>query len=163
MPAPLRVQLSEEEDEALRQLSLSDGPAAIVKQRAQGLRLNAAGWNVPAIAHHLQLHEHTVRHALKRWQAEGLAGLWDAPRSGRPCRWQARDWEAVETWLQEPRSYTSRQLCERLAQERQVSLSPRQMSRVLQKKGIAGSDCVTAPVPRKTRSTPRTNALIGNF
>ncbi|MEM1279853.1 MAG: helix-turn-helix domain-containing protein, partial [Cyanobacteria bacterium P01_H01_bin.152] len=74
--------------------------------------LNAAGWNVPAIAHHLQLHEHTVRHALKRWQAEGLAGLWDAPRSGRPRCWQASDWEAVEAWLQEPRSYTSRQLCE---------------------------------------------------
>ena len=66
MPAPLRVHLSEEADEALRQLSLSDGPAAIVKQRAQALRLNAAGWNVPAIAQHLQLHEHTVRHALKR-------------------------------------------------------------------------------------------------
>ena len=82
MPAPLRVQLSEEADEALRQLSLSDGPAAIVKQRAQALRLNAAGWNVPAIAQHLQLHEHTVRHALKRWQAEGLAGLWDAPALG---------------------------------------------------------------------------------
>lgn len=43
MPAPLRVHLSEEEDEALRQLSLSDGPAAIVKQRVQALRLNAAG------------------------------------------------------------------------------------------------------------------------
>lgn len=134
MPAPLRVHLSEEANEALRQLSLSDGPAAIVKQRAQALRLNAAGLNVPAIAQHLQLHEHTVRHALKRWQAKGLAGLWDAPRSGRPRRWQASDWEAVEAWLQEPRSYTSRQLCEKLLRKRQVSLSPRQMSRVLPKR-----------------------------
>ena len=163
MPAPLRVQLSEEADEALRQLSLSDGPAAIVKQRAQALRLNAAGWNVPAIAQPLQLHEHTVRHALKRWQAEGFAGMWDAPRSGRPRRWQASDWEAVEAWLQEPRSYTSRQLCDKLQQERQVTLSPRQMSRVLKKKGIAGSGCATVPVPRKTQSTQRTSAPIGTF
>ena len=163
MPAPLRVHLSEEEDEALRQLSLSDGPTAIVKQRAQALRLNAAGWNVPALARHLQLHEHTVRNALKRWQAEGLAGLWDAPRCGRPRRWQGDDWTAIEAWLQEPRSYTSRQLCEKLLQERHVRLSPRQMSRVLKKKGIAGSDYATAPVRRKTHATQRKNGPIGNF
>ncbi|MGD1944542.1 MAG: helix-turn-helix domain-containing protein [Leptolyngbyaceae cyanobacterium] len=60
MPTPLRVQLNEEEDEALQQLSLSDGPAPIVKQRALALRLNAEGWNVPAIAQHLHLHEQTV-------------------------------------------------------------------------------------------------------
>ena len=134
MPAPLRVYLSEEEDETLQQLSLADGPTTIVKQRATALRLNAIGWNVPAISQHLHLHPHTIRNALKRWKAEGLAGLWDAPRSGRPPRWQSSDWEALETWLQEPRSYTSRQLCEKLARERQVHLSPRQMSRLLKKK-----------------------------
>lgn len=133
MPAPLRVQLSPEADEALRQLSLSDEPAQIIKQRAIALCLNAEGWNVPAIAKHLHLHEHTVRNALKRWLSDGMRGLWDAPRSGRPRSRQANDWEAVEAWLQEPRSYTSRQLRERLEQERQVSLSQHQMSR-LQKK-----------------------------
>lgn len=162
MPAPLRVQLSPEDDEALRQLSLSDGPSPIVKQRAMALRLNAEGWNVPAIAKHLHLHEHTVRNALKRWQKGGLAGLWDAPRSGRPRGWQASDWEAVEDWLQEPRSYTSRQLCEKLEQERQVSLSQRQMTRLLKKKGIAGNDCVTAPVSPKTPFTLPRNEPIGN-
>ena len=85
MPAPLRVQLSEEDDETWRQLSLSDGPAPIVKQRGIALRLNAAGWNVPAIAQHLGLHEHTVCTAIKRWPLNGVSGLWDAPRSGRPC------------------------------------------------------------------------------
>jgi len=66
MPAPLRVQLSQEGDEALCQLSLSDGPSPIVKPRAIAVRLNAEGGNAPAIAKHLHLHEHTVRNALKR-------------------------------------------------------------------------------------------------
>ena len=135
MPAPLRVPLSEEADEALRQLSLSDGPAAMVQQRAQALHLNVAGWNVPSIAQHLQLHEHSVRHALKRWQAEGLAGLWEAPRSGRPRRWQASDWETVETGAARTSQPHQSSVMRTLAQERQVRLSPRQMSRVLKKRG----------------------------
>ncbi|ASC71510.1 hypothetical protein XM38_024620 [Halomicronema hongdechloris C2206] len=44
------------------------------------LRLNADGWNVPAIAKHLGPHDQTIRTTLKRWQHQGLAGLWDAPR-----------------------------------------------------------------------------------
>jgi transposase len=162
MPAPLRVHLSEADDETLRQLSLTDGLPAIVKQRAMAIRLNAGGWNVPAIARHLHLHEHTIRTALKRWHGEGEAGLWDAPRSGRPCQWQPEDWAAIETWLQAPRSYTSRQLCEQLQQERQVVLSPRQLSRILKKKGIVGNACATAPARPKTLSTPPTNTPTGN-
>ncbi|MBE7384287.1 MAG: helix-turn-helix domain-containing protein [Leptolyngbya sp. SIO1E4] len=91
MPAPLRTQLSEEEDHQLRQLSLSDGQAPVVKLRSMALRLNADGWNVPAIAKHLDQHEQTIRTTLKRRQKQGISGPWDALRSGRPRRWQVSD------------------------------------------------------------------------
>jgi transposase len=45
--------------------------------------------------------------------------------------------------LHEERSYTSRQLCQKLASEQQVQLSQRTMSRLLQKRGSVGSDCAT--------------------
>ncbi|MEM1368808.1 MAG: helix-turn-helix domain-containing protein [Cyanobacteria bacterium P01_H01_bin.15] len=134
IPAPLPIHLSQEENEELRHLSLSDNQPQVVKLRAIALRLNADGWNVPAIAKHLNQHEQTIRTALKRRQHQGFADLWDAPRSERPCRWQASDLAEVKAWLQEPRSYMSRQLCEKFQQERQVSLSPRQISRVLKKR-----------------------------
>ena len=111
------------------------------------LRLNADGWTVPQIAQHLHQHEHTLRSTIRRWQRQGLSGLWDSPRPGRPPRWQNADLQAVENWLVEPRSYTSRQLCEKLASVRGVKLSQRTMSRLLQKRGSVGNDGATLLPP----------------
>jgi transposase len=47
------------------------------------IRLNAQGWNAPAIAEIFECCEHTVRATLKRWQDNGVNGLWDA--YGRGC------------------------------------------------------------------------------
>jgi len=55
------------------------------------VRLNAQGWNAPAIAEMFECCEHTVRATLRRWQQLGLGGLWDAPGRGDKPRWQAAD------------------------------------------------------------------------
>ena len=41
------------------------------RDRAHMIRLNAQGWNVPAIAEIYECHEHTVRATLRRWQPLG--------------------------------------------------------------------------------------------
>ncbi len=161
MPAPIQIRLTEEEDEQLRDLSLSEGTPRQVKLRAMALRLNADGWTVPQIAQHLHQHEHTLRSTIRRWQTQGLPGLWDSPRPGRRPRWQSADLQAVEDWLVQPRSYTSRQLCEKLATERGVKLSQRTMSRLLQKRGTAGNDCAAVLQSPNTRTTSSSNAPIG--
>lgn len=46
------------------------------------LRLNAQGWNVPAIAKMFECHEHTVRATIKRSPSSGLSGLWEADGRG---------------------------------------------------------------------------------
>lgn len=144
MPAPLHVKLTPEEDTTLRELSLATAVPRRTRQRAMAVRLNSEGWNVGQIAQHLQMHEHSVRRAIRQWQSVGLYGLWEKRRPGRQRHWQAEDVQAVEQWLQEDRSYTSAQLCHKLAQERDVQLSQRTMSRLLQKRGSAGNDYATA-------------------
>ncbi len=161
MPAPIRINLTSEEDQQLQEISLAEGIPRRSKLRAMAVRLNADGWTVPKIARHLHQNEHTIRSTIRRWQAQGREGLWEAPRPGRQPRWQAADLQAVETWLAQPRSYTSRQLCQKLASERGVLLSQRQMSRLLQKRGTVGNDCATVLHRPKTQTTFGSNGRIG--
>jgi transposase len=72
------------------------------------LRLNAQGWTVPAIAAIFECHEQTVRATLRRWEQQGLGGLWEASRRGAKRPWQEDDLAAVEPWSeQDPRTYNS--------------------------------------------------------
>ncbi|MBD2088264.1 helix-turn-helix domain-containing protein [Microcoleus sp. FACHB-1515] len=80
-----------------------------------------------------------LRQTLQRWQDGGVGGLWEAAGRGGKAKWQIADIEAVETGLQERRSYTSRQLCERLECERGVVLRGKQLGRILQKRAVSGS------------------------
>ncbi|MFS0520230.1 helix-turn-helix domain-containing protein, partial [Nostoc sp. UIC 10607] len=80
-----------------------------------------------------------VRATLRRWENQGLGGLWEAPGRGGKRKWSSEDINMVEQWLDEERSYTSRQLQERLAAERGITLSSRQVSRILKKKIIYGN------------------------
>lgn len=139
MPAAQHIKLNSEEDRTLYELSLAAEVARRIKLRAITIRLNASGWRTPAIAKHLHQCEHTVRQTLQRWNQGGLGGLWEAPGRGGKPKWQSADIEAVETWLQERRSYTSVQLCERLSGERGVVLSGKQLGRILQKRATSGS------------------------
>ena len=140
MPAALRIELSKEEDRTLQELSLASQVPRRVKQRAQSLRLNANGMTVPRIAHHLHIHEHTVRATIRRWEKLGLGGLWEAQGRGGKRKWSVEDLNEVEQWLKEERSYTSRQVQERLLKEREITLSSRQISRILKKKIMPGDD-----------------------
>jgi len=152
MPAPLQVKLTVEEDTTLRELSLATAVPRRTRQRAMVIRLNSDGWRVGQIAQHLQLHEHSVRRAIRQWQRVGLYGLWEKRRPGRQRRWQEEDAAAVEQWLQAERSYTSPQLCQKLASERQVYLSQRSMSRLLQKRGSVGNACATVHPSQNSQS-----------
>jgi transposase len=152
MPAPLRVTLSEDSDRTLQELRVASSVAAHIRDRAHMIRLNAQGWNVPAIAEIFECREQRVRETLKRWESGGLGGLWDAPGRGMKPRWSEGDIVFLEQCLaQDQRTYTSAQLAEKLNQERQVHLSPDRIRRILKKRGGDGS----APDTRNTRDKTR--------
>ncbi len=61
MPAPLRIILTPEEDYTLSELRQAPSVPKRTRDRAHMLRLNAQGWNAPAIANIFECHQHTVR------------------------------------------------------------------------------------------------------
>ena len=153
MPAPLRIILTEEEDRTLRELRQAQTVPYRTRDRAHMLRLNAQGLNVPAIAEIFQCQQQTVRATLRRWKNDGLGGLWEAPGRGAKPKWQPSDLDYLTACLdQEPRTYTSAQLAQKLKQERLVDLSSDRLRRLLKKKDIGGNAPGTATNRSKTPS-----------
>lgn len=153
MPAPVHVVLTEEEDRTLSELRVAKTVPQRTRDRAHMLRLNAQGWTVSAIAEIFECHEHTVRSTLRRWQQDGLGGLWEAPGRGAKRQWQEADLQSVEQWIeQEERTYNSSQLAQKLTTERQVKLSARRLRHLLQKRALAGNGLDTRTEVNKTLS-----------
>ncbi len=151
MPAALRITLTTEENKTLQELEVAQAVPRRTKQRATALRLNAKGWKVSAIADYLEWAESTVRQTIHRWNQRGLAGLWEAGGRGKKPRWTNEDWQALEEWLKEPRSSSSRQLSQRLARERQVVLGAEQVRRILKKKVALEKTQTKTPNSQKSR------------
>ena len=91
MPASLQIILTEDNDSMLSELRTATTVPQRTRDRAHMLRLNAQGWNVPAIADMFECHEHTVRATLRRWEAGGLSGLREASGRGAKPRWEEAD------------------------------------------------------------------------
>src|SRR4028118_883197 len=101
MPAPVHIVLTEEEDRTLSELRVAKTVPQRTRDRGHMVRLNAQGWTVPAIAEIFECHEHTVRATLRRWEHEGLGGLWEAPGRGAKRKWQEVDLQSVEQWIEQ--------------------------------------------------------------
>ena len=160
MPAPLRICLTPEEDFTLSELRVATTVAQRTRDRAHMLRLNAQGWTVGAIAEIFGCHEHTERATIRRWQQQGLGGLWSATGRGTKRKWLEADMQYLEQCLeQQERTYNSKQLATVLEQERAVSLSADRIRRILQKRGFDGNVRGTVIEPNKTFITNDSNKL----
>ena len=138
----LKVTLTELEDKMLLELRKSTSVSQRVKDRAAVIRLSHQGWFEEKLASFFGWNIQTVRETLHRWHRKGLEGLADAPGRGKVARWDESDMEFLERCLKEPRSYNSKQLAKKLADERDVHLSPGHLRDVLKKRGLFGSERV---------------------
>jgi len=160
MPAPIRIVLTESEDRTLSELRVATCVPQRTRDRAHMLRLNAQGWTSPVIAEIFKCHEHTVRATIRRWQTDGLSGLWEAPGRGAKRKWQEADLQYLEHCLeQEERTYNSMQLAQKLASERAVKLSPDRLRHLLQKRALNGNAHGTVIEQNKTFSINNSNKL----
>lgn len=133
MGARLRVFLTHEQDQTLLKLRTADVPCK-VKDRAAIIRLNANGWYVENIAAHFNLTVQTVRDVLHKWEKQGLEGLWERPGRGRKPKWNEENIVFLEKCLrEEPRTYNSLQLAQKLERTHSIKLSPDRIRRVLAK------------------------------
>lgn len=152
--------MTELEDHTLSELRVASNVPQRTRDRAHMLRLNAQGWNTPAIAEIFECHEHTVRATIRRWQTDGLGGLWEAPGRGAKRKWQEADLQYLEHCLeQSERTYNSMQLAQKLEQERSVQLSSDRLRHLLQKRAGDGNAHDIASEQNKTFSTNNSNKL----
>lgn len=136
MGARIRVLLNPEENRTLFELRTATTVPQRVKDRAEALRLSGHGWYVEKIAAYLNWAPQTVRETIHRWNSFGLGGLWEAEGRGGKPKWSEADIAYLEQCLeQEPRTYNSQQLAQKLERDRQVTLSPDRIRRVLKKRG----------------------------
>ena len=81
--------LTEIEKAAIEKLARSRTAAAREVERARMILLASKGKRVDAIAEELELSAATVRTWLKRFNSDGLDGLNDLARSGRPATYNS--------------------------------------------------------------------------
>lgn len=55
------------------------------RQRAQAILWSHQGYDMESILQLLQIDRDTLSRWYTQWEAKGMAGLRDHPRSGRPC------------------------------------------------------------------------------
>ena len=134
--------LSEEEVGVLIQLHRETNDAD-VRSRCDMILLSNEGLSPPQIAKRVRFSRSTVVRYIQRYEAEGVAGLFTKPRSGRPRRvtpeYEAQLLEAVE---QVPRSlgllfsnWTTANLADYLAEQTGIVISARQVENYLKAHG----------------------------
>ena len=77
-------ELTAEERAQIERLVRAEAAPVRLVRRARIVKLSAEGVTAPAVAERLGLSEKTARLWVRRFDADGLAGLDDAPRCGRP-------------------------------------------------------------------------------
>lgn len=75
--------LSKVEEETLRE-AYCNHPNINVRERAQALLLNNRGYLVARLCEIFEVRHETAGSWLKKWEKNGLRGLYDLPRKGRP-------------------------------------------------------------------------------
>jgi len=96
-------ELSEEERKTVERLVHARNTPVGKLKRAQIIHLAHQGLLTPEIARQLEVSERMVRNRLKRFNEQGLLGLEEAPRSGRPATYQPElVSEIIQTALSRP-------------------------------------------------------------
>ena len=97
--------LTNEETETIKRLAHARTEAARVVERARMIWLASQGTPEAAIAQELRVKVRTVQKWLTRFNAAGVDGLTDAPRSGRPATYAPEQvGEVVATALTNPQT-----------------------------------------------------------
>jgi transposase len=156
----IRVELTPAQRDELRARTREPGIAPRTRDRLEMVRLADAGWTIPRIARHLGAHEQTVRKYVKAFLAEGFAALPDRPRPGRPPTVTEDHLQALEALLAAGgRTWTTRQLAERLAQEYGVCVHPDHLSVLLHRRRFGWQRTVTS-VAHKRRDEAAYEAKV---
>ena len=145
MTDPLTVRtMTAEEEQALRELAHSRTTQARLRDRARICWLSHQGQRVAAIQAELRIAEGTVRLWITRFNADGLAGLQDRQRGGRPATYSPEQvGELVAASLTDPQelglpfaSWTLDRLAAYLHEHKGLAMKRIRIGEILQAEGL---------------------------
>jgi transposase len=136
--------MTDAEAQALRELAHRRTAEARLRDRARICWLSHQGQRVAAIQAALGIADGTVRLWIVRFNAEGLDGLRDRRRGGRPATYTAEQvGEVVATSLTAPRelglpfaSWTLDRLAAHLNEDRGIAIKRSRIGEILQREGL---------------------------
>ena len=128
------------------------GIAGVVRRRAGALRRWHAGEPATAVAAGLGIGRATLYRWQERYEADGLAGLVDAPRMGRSCELEPLLEKAIIT-VRLLTNWNSRRIAAEFGR-RDVPVGPGQIDRLLARYGTHRPSTGRTPGPRYERATP---------
>ena len=145
MSEPLRMRvLSTEEELALREVAQSRTAEARLRDRARICWRSHQGQSVAAIKDEMRIADGTVRLWITRFNTDGLAGLRDRRRGGRPATYSPEQMgELIAASLTNPRdlgqpfaSWTLDRLATFLHEERGIAIKRSRIGEILQREGL---------------------------
>jgi transposase len=136
--------LTDDERTTIKRRAHSRTEAARLVERAKVLWFASQGEKAPQIAKRLGMDERTVLTWLKRFNEEGLAGLQDRPRSGRPVTYAPEVVaEVLATSLTDPKQlgqpfgcWSIRRLETYLNEERSIPIKRNRIDELLLAEGL---------------------------
>lgn len=127
--------LEEEEIETLRELRDSQQPPS-ERKRAEGILLSDKGYTLEQIAFIMDVNAQTVSLWIDAWEQEGIVGLLDRARPGRPKKLTPeQEQEVIEAVKEEPRSLKN--IAARLGKKFGIELSVNLLRRIVKKAGLS--------------------------
>lgn len=127
----IRVRLTPEQRGAVQALRCEPTIRPAERDRVEMVLLSSEGWSPPRIARHLSCHPATVRQTLKRFAADGTAGLpWRRPGPPKDEARRQQVCSALDRLLGRERTWTAAQLAEALRADG-IALSARQTRKYL--------------------------------
>ena len=136
--------LTDDEEVALREVAHSRTAEARLRDRARICWLSHQGQSVAAIKDALRMADGTVRLWITRFNADGLAGLRDRRRGGRPATYPPEQvGELIAASLTNPQdlglsfgSWTLDRLTAYLNEERGIAIKRSRIGEILQREGL---------------------------
>jgi len=129
--------LSPEEEVTLTD-AYRNHPTFRVRQRAHALLLNRRGYSMTQLKALFEVQHETISRWLKRWDFEGIVGLLDDDRSGRPTLLDESDVELLKKEIGE-NPHQLGMAHDRLQQETGKTVSRKTVKRALKKTIISTS------------------------
>ena len=131
--------LSEAEHKTLTE-AYRNHPSFRARQRAHALLLNARGYSMTQLAGWFEVRLETVSSWLSHWEDNGVVGLFDPPRSGRPPRFTPEEVEQFAHHVDE-NPHQIKAAAARLEEETGKTASMDTFKRLLKKKDYLWKRC----------------------